>query len=140
MSAIDLSLAKESLFKMGLTLVAAKDGKILFRSKSHGVSDLLMMIEDIGKRAEGSSVADSVVGRAAALLCVYSKTIAVFGARMSEGAVSILKANAIHYEFGTLVPRILNREKSDICPFDKALIEIEDPAKALEKLKSLKFM
>jgi len=136
----DLSLAKESLFKMSLTLVAAKDGKILFRSKSHGVSDLLMMIEDIGKGTEGSSVADSVVGRAAALLCVYSKIIAVFGARMSEGAVSILKANEIHYEFGTLVSRILNREKNDICPFDKAVMEIEDPVKALEKLKSFKFM
>ena len=134
----DLNLAKKTLFEEKLSLVVAKNGKLLFRSKSHGVSDLLAMIEDLGQLAEGASLADSIVGRAAALLCAYSKIVAVYGANMSEGAMSVLKTNGIKCEHGTIVPRILNREKNDICPFDKAVTGIEDPRIALDRLKSVR--
>lgn len=134
----DLTLARQALLKSGLSLVVAKDGKILFKSKSHGVTDLLTMVDDLGPLTEGASLADSIVGRAAALLCVYSKIIAVYGETMSQGAASILKGNGVRCEFGTLVPKILNRKKDDICPFDRAVSGMEDAALALERLKSLK--
>ena len=133
-----MNLAKRTLREEELSLVVAKNGRILFRSKSHGVSDLLAMISDIGGLAEGASLADSIVGRAAALLCVYSKIIAVYGANMSEGALSVLKANDIKCEYGTLVPKILNRKKNDICPFDKAVLGTDDPNIALDRLRSLR--
>ena len=134
----DLDLAKNTLREEELSLAVAKDGKVLFRSKSHGVADLLAMVSDIGRLAEGSSLADSIVGRAAALLCVYSKIIAVYGANMSEGALSVFKANDIKCEYGTLVPKILNRRKNDICPFDKAVLGTNDPNTALDRLRSLR--
>jgi hypothetical protein len=135
----DLNLAKRTLHEEGLSLVVAKDDRLLFKSKSHGVSDLLAMINDIGGLAEGASLADSIVGRAAALLCLYSKIVAVYGVNMSEGALSIFKASGIHCEYETLVARILNREKNDVCPFDKAVLGIDDPSVALDKLKSVRF-
>jgi hypothetical protein len=135
----DLSLAKRTLYEEALSLVVAKNGRVLFRSKSHGVSDLLAMISDIGRLAEGASLADSIVGRAASLLCVYSKIIAVYGVNMSEGALSIFKASGIQCEYRTLVARILNREKNDICPFDRAVLGVDDPSVALDKLKSVRF-
>ena len=135
----DLELAKRTIREEDLSLAVAKNGKILFKSKSHGVSDLLSMISDIGRSAEGSSLADSIVGRAAALLCVYSRIIAVYGANMSEGALAVLKANDIKYEYGNLVPRILNRKQDDVCPFDKAVLGTNDPNTALDKLRSLRF-
>ena len=134
----DLDLAKRTLREEELSLAVAKNGKVLFRSKSHGVSDLLAMISDVGRLAEGASLADSIVGRAAALLCVYSKIIAVYGANMSEGALSVFKANDIKCEYGTLVPKILNRKKNDICPFDKAVLGTNDPNIALDRLRSLR--
>jgi hypothetical protein len=134
----DLDMAKRTLHEEGLSLVVAKNGTILFRSKSHGVSDLLAMISDIGRLAEGASLADSIVGRAAALLCVYSKIVAVYGTNTSEGALSVFKANGIKCEYGMLVARILNREKNDTCPFDKAVSGIDDPSIALDRLKSLR--
>ena len=134
----DLDLAKNTLREEELSLAVAKDGKVLFRSKSHGVADLLAMVSDIGRLAEGSSLADSIVGRAAALLCVYSKIIAVYGANMSEGALSVFKANDIKCEYGTLVPKILNRKKNDICPFDKAVLGTNEPNIALDRLRSLR--
>ncbi len=134
----DLNLAKRTLREEELSLAVAKNGRILFKSKSHGVSDLLAMISDVGGLTEGASLADSIVGRAAALLCVYSKIIAVYGVNMSEGALSVFKANGIKCEYGTLVARILNREKNDVCPFDKAVLGIVDPSIALDRLKSLR--
>jgi hypothetical protein len=134
----DLSLAKEVLLKDGLSFVLAKNGKVLFKSKSHGISDLLAMLDAVGRQTEGASLADSIVGRAAALVCVYAKIAAVYGESMSEGAESIFRAHGVRYELGTLVPRILNRAKDDICPFDKAVSGVEDPRVALDRLKSLK--
>jgi len=134
----DLTVAKQALLRSDLSLVVAKDGKILFESKSHGVSDLLAMIGDLGSLTKGASLADSIVGRAAALLCVYSKIVAVYGETMSEGGASVLKMNGVRYQFGALVPKILNRRKDDICPFDKAVYGIEDAVLALERLKSVK--
>lgn len=134
----DLDLAKKALADAGLTLAVAKGGRVLFKSKSHGVSDMLTMINELGTRSSGASLADSVVGRAAALLCVYSGIVAVYGARMSEGATTVLKSSGIRHEYGALVPSILNRDKSDICPFDRAVLGVDDPHLALERLKNLR--
>jgi len=133
----DLTVAKQALLNSDLSLVLAKNGKLFFKSKSHGVSDLLTMIRDLGQQTEGASLADSIVGRAAALLCIYSKIVAVYGETMSEGGASVLERNGVRYEFGKLVPKILNRRKDDICPFDKAVSGVLDPALALERLKSV---
>ena len=137
-SANDLALAKGALFKDDLTLALAKNAQLLYKSKSHGVIDMITMIDELGELTQGASLADSVVGRAAALLCVYSGIVNVYGSRMSEGALSILKARGIHHEFGELVPRILNRKMDDVCPFDKAVSGIEDPVAALERLRSVR--
>jgi len=134
----DLRLAKEVLLKDSLSFVLVKDDEILFRSKSRGIGDLLAMLDSVGGETKGASLADSIVGRAAALVCAYAKIVAVYGVSMSEGAESIFRANGIHYEFGTVVPRILNRAKDDICPFDKAVSGVEDPRVALDRLKSLR--
>lgn len=135
----DLVLAKKALLGSNLTLVVAKNGKLLYKSRSHGVTDLLIMIDALGSRAEGASLADSIIGRAAAMLCIYSKIVGVYGTTLSEGAVTILKAAGVRHEYGTLVPKILNRKKNDICPFDRAVSGIEDPRVALERLRSVRF-
>jgi len=134
----DLRLAKEVLLKDSLSFVLVKDDEILFRSKSRGIGDLLAMLDSVGGETKGASLADNIVGRAAALVCVYGKIVAVYGVSMSEGAESIFRTNGIRYEFGTVVPRILNRAKDDICPFDKAVSGVEDPRVALDRLKSLR--
>jgi hypothetical protein len=135
----DLGLAKRTLSEEQLSLAVVKDGRILFKSKSHGVSDLIGMIREIGQLAAGASLADTIVGRAAALLCVYSKIAAVYGVTMSEGAIHIFKASGIRFEYGDLVPKILNRDKSGMCPFEEAVLGIDSPSAALDKLSFLRF-
>jgi len=131
----DLKIAKDILEKEGVTLVIVKDGIVLFKTNAPGIKGLLHAIEVMKAEMFGASVADSVVGRAAALLFAYSKVKEVYAAVLSREGLKILKASNIKYEFKELVQRILNKSRTDICPFEKFSLSIKSPAEAYEKLR-----
>ncbi|NIW16927.1 DUF1893 domain-containing protein, partial [candidate division KSB1 bacterium] len=64
-------------------------------------------MEKLGKELIGSSVADKIVGRAAAMLCVYSKAASVFAVTISEEGTKVLEDNKVFYRFENRVPNIL---------------------------------
>ena len=132
----DLELAKLWLKKRDLTLVVVKEGKTIFETKSQGINGFLEAIEKLGKRLVTSSVADKIVGAAAAKLCVYSKVYAVFAVTISKGGTRVLKENNILCEFENEVPNILNSDRKDICPFDRLVISSVDSEEAYTKLRS----
>ena len=132
----DLELAKFRLKEKDLTLVIVKEGKVIFETKSQGVSGFLQAIEKFGKRLVASSVADIIVGAAAAMLCVYSEVASVFAVTVSEEGIRVLEDNNVFYRFENQVPNILNHDKTDICPLEKLAIGSRDPKEAYTKLKS----
>jgi len=132
----DLKLAEQRLKEKKFNLLIVKDGKIIFATKSQGIRGLLQAIEKLGKQLIGSSVADNIVGRAAAMLCTYFKSSSVFAVTISEEGEKMLKENEIPYQFENRVPNILNYERTDICPFEKLVMGLTKPEEAYEKLKS----
>jgi len=62
---------------------------------------------------------DKLVGRAAALLFVYAGVSEVNSLVGSKEAEDILKKAGVKYSFKKTVSKILNEEKTDICPMDK---------------------
>lgn len=132
----DLRLAKLRLKEGDLTLVIVKEGKVIFETKSQGISDFLQAIEKFGKRLVASSVADKIVGAAAAMLCAYSEVAFVFADTISEKGIKVLESNDIFYQFENRVPKILNYDRTDICPFEKLAAGSGDPKEAYVKLKS----
>ena len=132
----DLELAKLKLKERDLTLVIAKEGKVIFETKSQGIGGFLQAIEKFGKRFVASSVGDKIVGAAAAMLCVYSGASSVFAVTISKEGVRVLENNNTIYQFENRVPNILNHDKTDICPFEKLAISSRDPKEAYTKLKS----
>jgi hypothetical protein len=132
----DLELAKSRLKDRNLTLVVVKDGQVIFETGSQGVGGFLQAIEKLGKKLVASSVADKIVGAAAAMLCVYSEVSSVFAATISEEGIKVLENNQIIYQFENEVPNILNHDKTDVCPFEKLVIGSRDPKEAYTKLKS----
>lgn len=132
----DLRLAEDRLRQKNLNLVIAKNGKIIFENGFKGIRGLLHATEKLGKASMGSSIADRIVGRAAALLCVYSKAASVFAVTISGEAIQVLEDNKVFYRFQNHVPNILNYEGNDICPFEKLVIDLTKPEKAYKKLKS----
>ncbi|MDH5793889.1 MAG: DUF1893 domain-containing protein [Candidatus Bathyarchaeota archaeon] len=132
----DLKLAKLRLKDRDLTLAIAKEGKVIFETKSQGVGGFLQAIEKLGKRLVASAVADKIVGAAAATLCAYSEVSSVFAVTISEEGIRVLEENGIIYQFENEVPNILNHDKTDICPFEKLVIGSRDPKDAYTKLRS----
>ena len=137
MQANDLNIAKEKLKQKNLALVIAKKGKVIFETSSHGIGGLLRAIEELDKEMKGSSVADKIVGKAAALLCIHAGVFAVFAVTASEKGIQALKDNNVSCQLENRVPHILNSKRSDICPFEKLVINISNPKEAYEKLRSL---
>jgi len=131
----DLEIAKQTLKKKNLTLAVAKNGKIIFQSDSHGVIGLFEAIEQLGSNLEGAAVADKIVGKAAALLCAYSRVNAVFASTLSLEGKNTLERNGIKYEYEALVPKILDRTGKSMCPFERFSLNLENPREAYFRLK-----
>lgn len=132
----DPRLAKLRLKEGDLTLVIVKEGKVIFETKSQGVSGFLQAIEKFGKELVASSVADRIVGAAAAMLCAYSRVASVFAVTISREGTKVLEDSGILYEFESRVPNILNYDKTGICPFEKLAASSRNPKEAYDKLKS----
>ena len=133
----DLELAKRKLISEDLSLVIVKNQKIIFKTKKQGVSGFLQAIEKMNQKLAKSSIADKIVGVAAAMLCVYSDVSAVFAQIISDGGIKVLENNNIIHQFEKNVSCILNQNKTDVCPFEKKAISCTNPRKAYENLKDL---
>jgi len=132
----DLELAKQKLIEEDISLVIVKNKKAIFKTKKQGVNGLLQAIEKLDKELVEASVADRIVGVAAAMLCVYSRANSVFALTVSDGGMKQLEDNNIECQFEKKVPNIMNRSKTDVCPFEKLAISSETAEEAYVKLKS----
>ncbi len=133
-----MDIAKRRLYENGSTLVIVKGGKLLYESSNHGIRSLVEAIEKHQEDLQAASMADSLVGRAAALLSLYAGVTAIYAATLSEKAREVLIGNGVELEFVRVVSRILNRKGDDFCPFEKAVLDVTDPARAFERLRDFK--
>lgn len=133
----ELELAEHELRSRNVNLVIVKNGVVLYQSRASGMKGLLKAIEDHDEDLARTVVADKIVGRAAAMLCVYSKVKSVFAVTMTEGALRLLAKNKIGYKFERYVLRLMNSQGTDLCPFERAIKDIDDPKEAFKKLRLL---
>lgn len=131
----DLEIAKEILRQEDLGLSVVKEGRIVYESASRGLSGLLEAIDKKRSILMGASIADRVVGKAVALLCVYVGVEAVYAITLSREAKKVLDDYSVHNEFDCLVDAILDASQLDMCPFEKQVADISSPAAAYEKIR-----
>lgn len=132
----DLEIAKLKLIEDDLSLVIVNNGKVVFETKKQGINGFLQAIEKLNKTLVAASVADKIVGVAAAMLCVYAGVSSVFALTLSEGGLGVLEDNNIVCLFEKKVSNILNRSKNDVCPFEKVAMDSGNSEEAYVKLKS----
>ena len=84
--------AKEKLAN-GTTCVLVKEDKIIL-SKDKGIAPILKLI-NAGENLENFSLADRIVGKAVAMLVVYSKIREVYAEVLSEKGEEVLKKSTI---------------------------------------------
>ncbi|MCC7354818.1 MAG: DUF1893 domain-containing protein [Anaerolineae bacterium] len=130
----DLALARSLLASGDWRFVLVKEAQVIHTSAAPGVRPLAYALQALGPRAAGASLADQIVGRAVALLAAHARLAAVYGQRVSQGAVAELARWHIPLEHGEVVEYILNRAGDGLCPFERRVSTIGDPAEAAAAL------
>lgn len=131
----DLQAAKERLRKGNLALVFVKNSNSLYETNIGGLGGFLKAINDLGDNLNKASVADKVVGKAAALLCVYSQVKSAYAITLSEGGFLVLKNKGMQFNYENLIPVVLNARKTEQCPFEKLVEDMSDPKAAYFEIR-----
>lgn len=127
----DIEKAKE-LLTDDLSLVLVKDESIIISNDS-GIKPFITYIKE-NIDLKGYSLADKIVGKAQAMLCVYVGVKEVFAKVLSESGKRILEKYQIPYSYDVLTKEIINRKGNDICPMEKAVKNIEGIDEAVKSL------
>ncbi len=127
----DLELAKRNL--AGHTICLCKDGKLLTSDK-RGISPMMDFIEE-GRDVAGYSVADKIVGKAAAFLFVLARVREVYAEVLSAEGKRVLDENGIPCSFSALTDKIINRKGDGMCPMETLVQKENDPERAYALLK-----
>lgn len=110
-------------------------GDRIYTTQQRGVSPLLNWLDD-GIDLMGFSAADRVVGRGAAFLYCLLGVKSVCARVMSRPAAEVLRAHGIHAEAESFVDGIINRAGTGPCPFEAAVMHIQDAHEALTAIRN----
>ncbi|PJM78905.1 DUF1893 domain-containing protein [Bifidobacterium scaligerum] len=126
----DIERAK-ALLKADVALgcVACRSGAETLTGMGRGVRPLLQWLAS-GQSLDGYSAADRVVGKGAALLYAKLGAEAVYAETMSEAGLAALRQFGMAASYGALVPMILNRAGTGMCPIEQSVAGVGDPAAA----------
>ena len=125
--------ARRILEESSFTCVLRKE-ETVYTATERGVKPLVRWLAT-GLDAKGFSAADKVVGKATAYLYVLLGVKAVYAHIMSEAAAEVLSRHGITAAPGKLVPHIINRQGTGICPFEEVVLEIHTPEEAYTAIR-----
>ncbi len=86
------------------------------------------------KLTQGASVADKVIGKAAALLAVYGGIDFIYAELTTFKAIKICKKHGLTIEYDKAVPSIQNRDKTGDCPMEKLSEGVSQPGEMVKKV------
>lgn len=103
-------------------VVRAETGEVTTYQKK-GVRDLVWLLDNAPERLRQASIADKVIGKAAAGLIVQGGVAEVYADVMSRLALPLLEAAGILYSYGELVERIVIPDGDDRCPLERIVAD-----------------
>jgi hypothetical protein len=130
MTVSDLDIAKQKLEEGDLSFVAVRGGVVICSGSSSGIRELVVAIAGSAGLLSDASLADRIIGRAAALLAIHAGVRYVHAGILSEAGEHALKGQVELLSYGRLVPRILNRAGDDMCPMEKRSLAMTSPEEA----------
>lgn len=133
---MSLEKAKSILLSSASTIAVVSDGEV-FTSQERGVKPLLHLLTEKKGFLKGASVADKVIGKAAALLMVLGEIKEVHTLIISEPAIKVFEKHNIPCFYDKKVTRIVNRTGDGLCPMETLCLDVENPQEAFERITSL---
>jgi len=132
-------MAREHLLKNDLSFVIVKNGEIIFESREGGVKKILETVRDYGQKLANSALADKVVGKAVMLIALKAGFDSIYAKIISKSALDIASKVNKSLVYDEIVEFIMNRDGTDICPFEKNVKFVEDPEVAYNILCNMVF-
>lgn len=129
----NLKKCREMLKSGEFTLVLF-NGETFLTDTKRGVKPLLDLL-DGNTDLSGFSAADKVVGKAAAFLYVLLNVREIYADVISSHALSVLEEHKIPVEYNTLTDKIKNRAGTGFCPMETAVLDEENPERALARIR-----
>ncbi len=123
------------LHESGLTLYVENDDTRLFESRDPMLFPLYQCLTGHRNEMAGAIVVDKIVGGAAAYLCALGKVSQVITPTVSETAIHILRAHNIRLYANRIIPFVINRQGTGLCPMEKLSRQFHDPEAFFQHLK-----
>lgn len=133
---MSLEKAKSILLSSASTIAVVSNGEV-FTSQERGVKPLLFLLKEKKEFLKGASVADKVIGKAAALLMVLGEIKEVHTLIISEPAIKVFEKHNIPCFYDKKVTRIVNRTGDGLCPMETLCLDVENPQEAFDRITSL---
>lgn len=114
----DIELAKDLMDKEKKAIVIVKDKRVIFSSEERGIKPVYTALNELKDELRGSSAADRVVGKAAAMIYEHAGVKELSTMLISESAINVLIKTPITYEYEKSAPYIENRDRSGMCPVE----------------------
>ena len=96
-----------------------------------GVKDLHRLLTQEPEILSGASLADKVVGKGAAALMIAGGVKWVYADVISQAAMELFEQSRVDVQYGKIVPNIINRTGTDICPVEKLCQECKTAEECL---------
>ena len=133
---MSLEKAKSILLSSASTIAVISNGEV-FTSHERGVKPLLFLLKEKKEFLKGASVADKVIGKAAALLMALGEIKEVHTLIISEPAIKVFEKHNIPCFYDKKVTRIVNRTGDGLCPMETLCLDVENPQEAFDRITSL---
>ncbi len=126
--------------KNGFSVSAYLNGERIFASLKAGLLPLAEFVVKQSKEPKNYKdliIGDKIIGKAGALLILNLEPSFVYGGTISIKAKDLITNRGINLKYSELVPKILNKDKTDSCPMEKLVTDVESPEEALNIFKKL---
>lgn len=125
---------KERLLVEQCSCVIYNQGEVrIFRER--GVKDLYRLLKEEPEFLAGASMADKVIGKAAAVLLALGGVREVFALVISLPARELLERAGIATGYSEEVPHIINRTRTGWCPLETRCYSLETPEACLVQIE-----
>ncbi len=122
--------AIDELLQSGCSCVVCNGGGF-HKYHRKGVADLYWLLTKCPAALEGAFVADKVVGKGAAALMALGGVSGVWTSVISRPALELFERAGMEVEYGEVVPNIINREGTGLCPVETLCTDATTPQECL---------
>lgn len=100
-----------------------------------GIKDLYALLADQPSVLSGAMIADKVIGKGAAALMLLGNVASVYADVISQPALDLFNTREIEVRYDVLVPNIVNRSGTGMCPVEALCLDCIAAEECLPKIE-----